>query len=36
MEKTNRLAEQAQLISLAQTLGKDDILESLLNGMSNN
>ena len=34
MDKTNRLAEQAQLISVAQTLGKNDILEDLLASMS--
>jgi hypothetical protein len=36
MEKTNRLAEQAQLISVAQALGKHDILENILKTMSHN
>ena len=36
MEETNRLAAQAQLISVVQALGKNDILENLLSTMSSN
>ena len=34
MDKTNRLAEQAQMIEIAKALGKHDILEKLLASMS--
>ena len=34
MDKTYKLVEQAQLISVAQAFGKNNILESLLLSMS--
>ena len=33
MDKTNKLAEQAQRISVAQALGKNDLLETILASM---